>query len=774
MRLPPRASRDLLAVIGTLALAAVLYPRAVFRGEAFFERDLHIDWYPRIAALARCLREGALPLWDPSYGFGRPLLADPSSQVSYPLSWPSLLIPLGSAYTVYVLVHLALAAVGTARLASALGAGRRGSLAAAGFFVLSGPLQSLLNLWHHFAGACWMPWVLLGIGGVARRPRLWRVLGLGLVAALQVLAGSADVCAMTWLIGAAWALARLPPAGRARRLRFSAALLAAAAVAVGLSAVLWLPALDLVSHSERSELPVQVREAWSVPVAGLLRLVVPLDPARVPFERATWQRLYDRDTDPLLLSLYLSSIVMVLGGAALAWRRVRRRAALLLALASCALLLAMGPHAPLYRLAALAPPVRVFRYPSKATLVVALALALAAGLGVRAIGRARLFGSWRNAAVAALLLAAGMIFWVERVLAKPDAWHVATLLAAAAAAVVAVLGRPGGMRAGVAGAALVGIAIADLVAAHADLNATTPPPYLLLRPTVLDHVDLSRRVYTYNYDWQPGVSESRLGPSHVYWSAVPPPGLDQRVFAMMRLRSYLPEPGGLDPVEGSFDLDNRGLYPRPLRDLTVALRGFEGTPAHAKLLRLAGVGSVVALDQRGFEDLRLVARIEAFFPEPILVFAVDGALPRTFVVGCARQGDGPGALADPAFDPSAQVLLPQRTEAGLCGPAGRSRIVERVSDRVQLEVEADRSAFVVLSDAWDPGWRATVDGRPAVLLRANVAFRAVATPPGRHTIEMVYRPAAVRRGALVSLSTLSLVLMLGLVTCLARARHRAG
>ena len=46
----------------------------------------------------------------------------------------------------------------------------------------------------------------------------------------------------------------------------------------------------------------------------------------------------------------------------------------------------------------------------------------------------------------------------------------------------------------------------------------------------------------------------------------------------------------------------------------------------------------------------------------------------------------------------------------------------------------------MVADSYDPGWQVRVDGRPAPLLRADMAFRAVALSAGRHVVEMVYRP----------------------------------
>ena len=63
---------------------------------------------------------------------------------------------------------------------------------------------------------------------------------------------------------------------------------------------------------------------------------------------------------------------------------------------------------------------------------------------------------------------------------------------------------------------------------------------------------------------------------------------------------------------------------------------------------------------------------------------------------------------------------------------------------------------MVLVDAFDPGWRALVDGDEARILRANVAFMAVAAPPGVHRVEFRYRPPSVRLGLILSATGLVL------------------
>jgi len=67
-------------------------------------------------------------------------------------------------------------------------------------------------------------------------------------------------------------------------------------------------------------------------------------------------------------------------------------------------------------------------------------------------------------------------------------------------------------------------------------------------------------------------------------------------------------------------------------------------------------------------------------------------------------------------------------------------VVHESLDALRLRVNAPAGGFLVLTDAYDPGWRAYVDGDRAPLCRANYLFRAVPLLPGSHDVQFVYRP----------------------------------
>ena len=166
---------------------------------------------------------------------------------------------------------------------------------------------------------------------------------------------------------------------------------------------------------------------------------------------------------------------------------------------------------------------------------------------------------------------------------------------------------------------------------------------------------------------------------------------------------------------------------------------------------------MLALHTQGLEGLVLEATVVGPFREPVRVFSVPDTLPRSYVVGGLRVAAGEEAdrvLVDPSFDPSREVVLDAGTpRPPPSGPLGSSRLLEHRPDRVRLEADLVAPGYLVLVEAFQPGWSVLVDGRPAVILRANAAFRAVALGAGRHEVEFRYRPASVTVGLSISAAT---------------------
>jgi uncharacterized membrane protein YfhO len=82
-----------------------------------------------------------------------------------------------------------------------------------------------------------------------------------------------------------------------------------------------------------------------------------------------------------------------------------------------------------------------------------------------------------------------------------------------------------------------------------------------------------------------------------------------------------------------------------------------------------------------------------------------------------------------------------------------------------------QAGWLILSDAYYPGWQATIDGAPTEIHLANGAFRAISFPEGTHTVEFRYQPRSVLVGSIVSLASL-LVIVIGLTITSLRSRRR--
>lgn len=95
---------------------------------------------------------------------------------------------------------------------------------------------------------------------------------------------------------------------------------------------------------------------------------------------------------------------------------------------------------------------------------------------------------------------------------------------------------------------------------------------------------------------------------------------------------------------------------------------------------------------------------------------------------------------------------------------------------VTYETDNAHDGLAVFSEIYYPGWTATIDGKPAEILRADYVLRAMQIPAGRHKVVMTFDPQSVHTTetiAYVALGLLALLVVAGIVLTLRRRKQDA-
>lgn len=129
-------------------------------------------------------------------------------------------------------------------------------------------------------------------------------------------------------------------------------------------------------------------------------------------------------------------------------------------------------------------------------------------------------------------------------------------------------------------------------------------------------------------------------------------------------------------------------------------------------------------------------------------------------------------LSESAFDVNSKLLLtpsewerlPSAFRSAFSGSVeklvGRSaQIVSYEPHVIRLTADANRPALLWLSEAYDPGWTVSVDGKAAILLNGDYCFRTVPLLSGHHEVTLQYRPRSVLAGGIITLCSLGLLVL---------------
>lgn len=150
-------------------------------------------------------------------------------------------------------------------------------------------------------------------------------------------------------------------------------------------------------------------------------------------------------------------------------------------------------------------------------------------------------------------------------------------------------------------------------------------------------------------------------------------------------------------------------------------------------------------------------------PQEQAIYRNPNAYPRAFVAEAPVIVDADQA-AQAFLDPTRDLLRHPVVEGSLPKaeqPAsGTVTFIDDGYESVTLSCQSATGGLVVLNDSMSPGWSVTVDGQPQTPLTVNYLFRGVWVGPGQHTIQWTYVAPGFRTGAITSLITLTVLLLL--------------
>lgn len=396
--------------IGILLFGVGFRPDTLpFRPGAVFS-DAVISHWPDALFLRRALQGGDFPLWRSLLMSGQPFATNPLNKVWYPPQWLVYLLPPAPHLNLLIWVHLVFAGIGMRAFGRRLGF----STGVAGMMGIAYGLTP--RLWAAVGGghldilyaAAWFPWTMwavhytiLGKSGHS----IWRggailalTCGMAFVGDIRLSAfifGTAGVFGVWLLFGlrkqnletAVPSPAAKSDSGNGIKRRSAITVITVAIVlALGLTAVEWLPLAEVAPSLTRNGLTAEDAAIFSLKPLQLIGVVLPRQPGS-----------HETETDAGLVI----TITAVIGSSVL-FRSERRAFFLWVGLVVFAALYALGDQGFLWPiLVRLVPPLLWLRVPPRIWIVVILGLIVLAGYGAQALAtrklprRSVLYPIWR-------------------------------------------------------------------------------------------------------------------------------------------------------------------------------------------------------------------------------------------------------------------------------------------------------------------------------------------------------------------------------------------
>jgi hypothetical protein len=700
-----------LVLLALLPISPLLLQTHVLLQHDYFLSDLHHSHLPMRAFLGEELGKGNLPFWWPDVYSGVPFWA----QIEVGILWVPQWVFFGLfepyvAFNLLTCFHVLLSGLGTWLLCRALGIEPLPAAFGGIVFALCGfNLAHIRNPNLHGAAAM-LPWVLWALERALSRGsgRRWALLGLFI--GLQNLAGMPQLTYYTLLVVAArwlWELGAVRlETGKLPSSPNVVGFVVACVAGMGVAAVVLLPTWMFNQYTVRAG-----GLSWDqVSLGGFnhwdfLALLFP------PASGDSYLSSYRGGSSSWNTYAYCGVLSVALAVLGILRGKNRRLAGFLLVGAPVVLSMVIGTNNPLfYWVWHWLPGMDLFRRPARFLLLLDLGIAVGAAAGLSV-----LMEKWsskaRHLALGVILITLAELSWFSRPhlpMEPMDAWS------RPAPAVERLLQQEGVVRSHL---------LEDFLlwsSAFHDNDGFTKAGHLPFRALAGMPLGSAGAIHGLR---SPGgyvvLTSQRVSE---YWMRYP----TYHQFVGHRFQPEVWEEGELSPA-------------------------FHG------LLQRAAVSHVVSSE----------ALMEPFQELGDGVYVDKKALPRSYLarywapqpdrhaVGRWLLGEGARFPQVPAIEGAEE---PERTT--LYGDA-KAVHVDDISDRVvEQDVSALGAGWLVLTDAWDPGWQVEVDGEPAQVRVANGFQRAVYLRAEAQHVRWSYWPVGLSGG--LGISAISLLLLGGL------------
>ncbi|HXI42928.1 MAG TPA: YfhO family protein [Bryobacteraceae bacterium] len=665
------------ALLLLIAQPLLFFKKVLFNPRAHIPFDIEQFHLPLATYIARCVRQGVFPFWDPYPYCGVPIHADIQAQLFYPLSWISIVLGnLSEGHKLYywlewqIPLHMILAGVLTFFLLRHLGSSVPSALFGGTVYQLGGYFASQAQ---HLGAICcgaWLPLVLLCVWKLSAGIDVRWVATLGCGIALIFLAGFP--AATMVVLGAAGFLAVALVLSRRTNWKLFAALGYSGALGIGIAAVQLVPTYQLSRLSVAS-----MRSLWYVSGEGLriqslASLIVPnYYHIFTPFDPT----LYKLPINFTFLYVYCGLVTVALLAVAPFLRRTPYlRMLFLLTLISAIWML--GKTTPFYPFVFRHLPgfIRGVLYAEYALMAFCMFAALTSTLTLeRVTARAPRWLCWGIALLTAVDLTH---FGAERPMNNYAGSYKAEN------SEYDITGYPG-----------------SLTRIQKLLDGTNPP-------VRIDYVDRGADTFV----WGPNML--RL--------ATPNgdnPLVLRRVLSLRRLFC------------AGLDWERQRNVSNPSSPLVRMLNvGFLASSAFPFTQELAPEHLPLTADIAGLRFYRKPDPLPRFFLVRRL-HIVNGPDEAFSYLGRADFAPGEEAVVE------SQELGPDGPLGG-----GTVQVGLYSANRIDLNVVADGRAFLATSETLYPGWTATINGKPTHFHMTNGAFRGLMLDGGVNRIVMTYWP----------------------------------